>query len=262
MLQARTASTVLILMLLLSTSGASAQGTAQAPPPARWEWPERAKNLKVFPKNTSKEDLRDAMVGFTRALGVRCPFCHVGQEGQSLATFDFVSDQKVEKETARGMLKMVRSVNKDLGKMKLPPDKHRVQVQCITCHRGRPRPMTLAEELTSVYESAGIDSTVARYSLLRDRFYGAGSYDFSERSLNELGGSLKAKGKVDDAIRIFQLNVQQNPNSSFAYSSLADAYAAAGQRDLAIQNYEKAVQLEPRNREADQKLKELRGPGK
>jgi tetratricopeptide (TPR) repeat protein len=263
MLQARTASTVLItLMLLAPPSGARAQGAGQAPPPARWDWPDRAKNLKVFPKNTSKEDLRDAMVGFTRSLGVRCPFCHVGQEGQSLATFDFVSDQKVEKETARGMLKMVRNVNKDLGKMKLPPDKHRVQVQCITCHRGRPRPMTLAEELSSVYESAGIDSTVARYSLLRDRFYGAGSYDFSERSLNELGGSLKTKGKNDDAIRIFQLNVQQNPNSSFAYSSLADAYAAAGQKDLAIQNYEKAVQLEPRNREADQKLKELRGQGK
>jgi len=259
--QARAASAfVTVLTLSLLASAALAQG--QAPPPARWEWPDRAKNLKVFPKNTPKEQLSDAMIGFTRALGVRCPFCHVGQEGQSLATFDFVSDQKVEKTTARGMLKMVMNIEKDLKKMKLPPDPHRVQVQCITCHRGRPRPMTLAEELNTVYESAGIDSTVARYSLLRDRFYGSGSYDFSERSLNQVGGNLMTKGKNDDAIRIYQLNVQQNPNSSFAYSSLADAYAAAGQKDLAIQNYEKAVQLEPRNREADQKLKELRGQPK
>jgi cytochrome c-type biogenesis protein CcmH/NrfG len=71
-----------------------------------------------------------------------------------------------------------------------------------------------------------------------------------------------AKGKSDDAVRIFQLNVQQNPNSSFAYSSLADAYAAAGQKDLAIQNYEKAIQLEPRNRDAEEKLKGLRGEAK
>ena len=261
--QARNPSLVVtVLALFTFAAPALAQGPSPAPPPARWDWPDRAKNLKVLPKNTSKQDLQGAMVGFTRSLGVRCPFCHVGQEGQPLSTFDFVSDQKVEKQTARGMLKMVQSVNKDLKKMKLPPDPHRVQVQCITCHRGRPRPMTLAEELTSVYESAGIDSTVSRYSLLRDRFYGSGSYDFSERSLNEVGGSLKTKGKNDDAIRIYQLNVQQNPNSSFAYSSLADAYAAAGQKDLAIQNYEKAVQLEPRNREADQKLKELRGQGK
>jgi tetratricopeptide (TPR) repeat protein len=243
-----------MLVSMVSVSFAHAQ--------ARWEWPDRAKNLKVFPKNTPKEKLRDAMVGFTRSLGVRCPFCHVGQEGQPMTTFDFVSDQKIEKQTARGMMKMVQSVNKDLKKMKLPPEKNRVEVQCITCHRGRPRPMTLTAELTTVYETAGIDSTVARYSLLRNRFYGSGSYDFSERSLNEVGGDLMAKGRHDDAIRIFQLNVEQNPNSSFAYSSLADAYAAAGQKDLAIQNYEKAVQLEPRNREADQKLKELRGQPK
>src|SRR5258705_5907022 len=227
----------------------------------RFEWPDRAKNLKVLPKDMPKEKLQETMVGFTRALGVRCPFCHVGQEGQPLTTFDFVSDAKPTKDAARGMMKMVRSINKDLHKMKIP-EPNRVEVQCITCHRGRPRPMTLGAELADVYEKAGIDSTVARYTLLRDRFYGAGSYDFSDRSLNELGASLMAKGRQDDAIRIFQLNVQQNPNSSFAYSSLADAYAAAGQKDLAVQNYEKAVQLEPRNREAEQKLKELRGQGK
>ena len=122
--------------------------------------------------------------------------------------------------------------------------------------------MTLTAELTDVYETAGIDSTVARYTLLHGRFYGAGSYDFSERSLNELGATLLEKGRNDDAIRILQLNVQQNPNSSFAYSSLADAYDAAGKKDLAIQNYEKAVQLEPHNREADQKLHQLRGENK
>ena len=228
---------------------------------ARFEWPERAKNLKVLPKDTPKEKLQATMVGFARSLGVRCPFCHVGQEGQPLTTFDFVSDQKPTKDVARGMLKMVRSINKDLHKMRIP-ELNRVEVQCITCHRGRPRPMALSDELADVYQKAGIDSTVARYTMLRDRFYGAGSYDFTEHSLSELGSSLMAKGRNDDAIRIFQLNVQQYPSSSFAYSSLADAYAAAGQKDLAIQNYEKAVQLEPRNREAEQKLKALRGDAK
>jgi len=252
----RSASIVLAVFVLAAAASARA---AHAQP--RFEWPERAKSLKVLPKDTPKEKLQETMVGFTRALGVRCNFCHVGQEGQPLTTFDFVSDAKPTKDVARGMMKMVRSINKDLSKMKIP-EPNRVEVQCITCHRGRPRPMTLSDELADVYGKAGIDSTVARYTMLRDRFYAAGSYDFSERSLNELGASLLAKGRHDDAIRIFQLNVQQNPNSSFAYSSLADAYAAAGQKDLAIQNYEKAVQLEPRNREAEQKLKALRGDAK
>ena len=251
----RSASIVLVLLVL---AAASARAASAQP---RFEWPERAKNLKVLPKDTPREKLQATMVGFTRSLGVRCPFCHVGQEGQPLTTFDFVSDEKPTKGAARGMMKMVRDINKDLHKMKIP-ETNRVEVQCITCHRGRPRPMTLSDELADVYEKAGIDSTVARYTMLRDRFFGAGSYDFSERSLSELGSTLMAKGRHDDAIRIFQLNVQQNPNSSFVYSSLADAYAAAGQKDLAVQNYEKAVQLEPRNREAEQKLKALRGEAK
>ena len=232
---------------------------AQAQP--RFEWPDRAKNLKVLPKDTPKEKLQATMIGFTRALGVRCPFCHVGQEGQPLTSFDFVSDAKPPKQIARGMMKMVRDIEKDLHRMKFP-EPNRVNVECITCHRGRPRPMTLTEELASVYQTAGIDSTAARYRMLRDRFYGAGAYDFSERSLNDLGSTLLAQGHPTDAILIFQLNVEQNPSSSFAYKSLADAYAAAGQKDLAIQNYEKAISLEPRNREAELKLKELRGGAK
>jgi tetratricopeptide (TPR) repeat protein len=252
----RAASLVFAVIALASFAAVRA---AHAQP--RFEWPERAKNLKVLPKDTPKEKLTATMVGFTRSLGVRCPFCHVGQEGQPLTTFDFVSDKKPEKDVARGMMKMVRDVNKNLTKMKIPGP-GRAEVQCITCHRGRPRPLTLSDELSGVYDAAGIDSTVARYNLLHDRFYGAGSYDFTERSLNEFGASLMAKGKSDDAVRIFQLNVQQNPNSSFAYSSLADAYAAAGQKDLAIQNYEKAIQLEPRNRDAEEKLKGLRGEAK
>ena len=252
----RFASTVLAMIAVVAVISARAAGAQP-----RFEWPDRAKNLKVLPKGTSKEQLSATMIGFTRALGVRCPFCHVGQEGQPLTTFDFVSDQKPEKDIARGMVKMVRGVNHDLKKMKFEQG-NQIEVQCITCHRGRPRPMSLTEELARVYEKAGIDSTVARYSMLRERFYGAGSYDFGERSLTDLGAAMMAKGRREDAIRIFQLNAQQNSSSSFAYSSLADAYAAAGQKDLAIQNYEKAIQLEPRNHEAEQKLRELRGESK
>jgi len=238
------------LAACVSAQAASAQ--------ARFEWPEKAKNLKVLPKNTPKEKLSETMIGLTRALGVRCPFCHVGQEGQPLTTYDFASDQKPTKDIARRMMKMVDNINRDLSKMKFPEPK-RVNVACVTCHRGRPRPLTLAEELASVYESAGIDSTVARYNMLRDRFYGGGAYDFREGSLNELGSTLLAGGHSQDAIRILSLNAEQNSKSSFAYSNLANAYAAAGQKDLAIQNYQKALELDPRNREAEQKLKELQG---
>jgi len=244
---------LVLLLVVLSAHSAFAQ--------ARFEWPEKPKNLKVLPKGTNKEKLSAVMIGFTRALGVRCPFCHVGQEGQPLTTFDFVSDEKPTKDAARGMLRLVNDVNSDLKKIKFP-EADRVEVTCVTCHHGRPRPLTLVQELTAVYQKSGVDSTAAAYRALRGRYYGTAAYDFSERSLNDLGGALMEQGKKEDAIRILQLNVEQNPQSSFAYSSLADAYADSGQKDLAIQNYKKAVELDSNNRGAEQRLRQLSGEGK
>src|SRR5436309_13379459 len=140
---------------IVATLAVAVAATARvAPAQQRFEWPEKAKNLKVLPKNTPKEKLSATMIGFTRALGVRCPFCHVGQEGQPLTTYDFGSDQKPMKQVARGMMKLVKKTNDEIRKMNVPEPKH-VEVACITCHRGRPRPMTLADELALVYGSAG-----------------------------------------------------------------------------------------------------------
>ena len=243
------------LFLAVTASNGQAQGQPG------FEWPDKAKNLRVLPKNTSKDDLRATMVGFSHALGVRCPFCHVGEEGKPLNTFDFPSDKNPMKGVARGMMKMVQDVKSDLHRIKFQePD--RVSLGCVTCHHGRPRPMTLAEELRGVYDAGGIDSTLSRYASLRARFYGRAAYDFGEESLNEIAGALMDKGRVDDAIRILKLNVEQYPESSRAYDSLADAYLKAGQKEQAIQASKKALELDPKNRNAERRLKELGSEGK
>jgi Flp pilus assembly protein TadD len=54
-------------------------------------------------------------------------------------------------------------------------------------------------------------------------------------------------GKTQDAIDLFKLNVRVHPEAWNTYDSLGEAYAGAGQRDLAIQNYEKSIQLNPKN---------------
>src|SRR4029079_6139875 len=58
--------------------------TAQAQFP-----PQKLHNLQVFPNDTPVRPLIDPMRIFTRALGVRCPYCHVGNEGEPLSSFDF-----------------------------------------------------------------------------------------------------------------------------------------------------------------------------
>jgi hypothetical protein len=74
------------------------------------------------------------MKSFTNALGTRCEHCHVG-EGNDLSKFDFASDAKPEKVTARKMMNMLTGLHtqylKDVGDPARLP-----KVTCYTCHRG------------------------------------------------------------------------------------------------------------------------------
>src|SRR5262245_28770953 len=103
---------------------------------------EEFKNLKVLPKDIKPEELRAMMGGCTRALGVRCVYCHVGEEGK-LKPQDFALDDKPTKRKAREMLRMVKAINETylagLESRSKPP----VGVQCVTCHRGAATPRML-----------------------------------------------------------------------------------------------------------------------
>jgi len=222
----------------------------------QFEWPDKAKNLKALPKNISKDDLRATMVGYARALGVRCPFCHVGEEGKPLNTFDFASDNNPMKGVARGMIKMVGDVQGDLHKIKFQ-EQDRVRLGCITCHHGKSRPVTLVDDLRRVYVTNGIDSTLARYMTLRIRFYGRDAYDFGEGSLPDLATELTDMGHYEDAIRLLKLNLDQYPQSSRSYDALGEAYRKAGKKEDAIQASRKALELDPRNHNSEERLKAL-----
>ena len=82
----------------------------------QWTWPEKPKNLLVFPKDWSGTRLRPVMIGFTRALGVRCSYCHKGEEGKPLSTYDFASDENPNKDRAREMYRMLGDINEHLKK--------------------------------------------------------------------------------------------------------------------------------------------------
>ena len=79
----------------------------------------------------------------------------------------------------------------------------------------------------------------------------------AEERLNTLGYSLLRQTKVPEAIALFKLNTEFYPKSSNAYDSLADAYAASGEKDLAIANYRKSLELNPLNSSGREKLKKL-----
>ena len=120
----------------LITFGVSvAVAQAGAPPPAPTFANPPYKNLKVFPRDIQRAQLLTNMKFFSQSLGVRCTFCHVGEEGKPMSTFDFASDAKAKKLTARAMLQMVHKLNKD-------EFDGEIKVTCFTCHRSSTKPLT------------------------------------------------------------------------------------------------------------------------
>ena len=80
-----------------------------------------------------------------------------------------------------------------------------------------------------------------------------------ERSINSAGYALMTDGKLKEAIELFKMNVQLYPQSWNVYDSLGEAYANAGETALAIQNYEKSLQLNPKNETGKAALAKLKG---
>jgi dienelactone hydrolase len=68
---------------------------------------------------------------------------------------------------------------------------------------------------------------------------------FPEVIVNQLGYEHIQLGDVKGAVEIMKLNIAAYPTSPNTYDSLSDAYMAAGQKDLALQNAKKAIELLP-----------------
>lgn len=79
-----------------------------------------------------------------------------------------------------------------------------------------------------------------------------------EARLNDLGYALLRENKLAESIAIFTLNVEMYPKSSNVYDSLGEAYMKSGNKELAISNYRKSLELDPGNKKAADMLEKLR----
>ncbi len=236
----------------------AAASTANVAPAVAQDGPDTLVNVQVLSKDMSRREVMNFMRGVALGLGVRCEYCHIGEPGEPLRTFDFVSDEKPTKLKARDMLRMVMAINGEhlagLDDRADPP----IEVNCATCHRGLSRPVTLAGEITRVYGEGGADAAVTHYRTLRERYYGSWSYDFSESSLNRMAQQLARRDDWDGALTILNLNKEFFPESTAIYTGIGQAYMEKGDDDLALQHLERALELNPQNRMARRLLRELR----
>jgi CubicO group peptidase (beta-lactamase class C family) len=86
----------------------------------------------------------------------------------------------------------------------------------------------------------------------------AASELINENQMNRLGYNLIGMKREKDAIEVFKLNVEDYPQSANTYDSLGEAYMLYGNKELAIKNYERSIELDPKNANGIATLKKLR----
>lgn len=225
-------------------------GAAFAQAPAQ----EKPKNLKVLPKDWSREQVVAVMQNFTAALGVGCNFCHVINQGQPP---DFASDDKKEKDMARAMMKIATDLNANLPKALGTDPKETTRIGCITCHRGVPEPKQIGEILAKTSSEKGFPAAAAQYDELKTKFYGAQAYDFTDRGLIATATPLMTS-RNDEAIQFLNLGLQKFPQSAPTYVALAQAQEAKKDTKAAIASLEKALAIDPKNAQAQRLMGELK----
>ena len=229
------AATLLLAPVVGPTDSLMAQG---------WP-PDSIKNLQVLPADTEFRALIGVMRGFSIGLGVRCTHCHVGEDSRDLASIDFSSDEKVTKRKARVMLQMVQQINGEILSELPERSDPAVEVTCATCHRGLPRPTTIEAVLAEQIESGGAEAVIAEYERLREEYYGAGVYDFSEGALTSLAEQT-AREYPDETLTVLEHNFIYFPESVATHIMKAQVFSnMKDDFEAAIESIRAAQELQP-----------------
>src|SRR4051812_4563669 len=250
----------LATLLFAASVAVSARGQAGGAPQ-----PNGFTNLQVWPTDTPRAVVLNFMNAFNRSLGIECSYCHVERDGK----FDFASDDKREKRVARKMILLRDSINVALpaivdkpvgagptsgeGRPGAP-----TRVLCASCHHGLPIPAPLGEVISEAETTGGGTAGLAKFKELRAKFYGGQQYDFTETALVGLANTALNAKRPDDALVYLQTNLEYFPKSSMTYQAMAQAKIAKGDRQAALKDLEKAVELDPKNAQARTQLQQLR----
>ncbi len=114
----------------------------------------------------------------------------------------------------------------------------------------------LHDTIEQTVNNKGIDAALEAYHNLK--ITKNPRYVFNEDQLNNVGYDLLGSKKTKEAIAIFKLNVEEYPKSWNVFDSLGEAYMNNGDTQLAINNYQKSIDLNPANTEGIKMLQKLK----
>ena len=140
------------------------------------------------------------------------------------------------KETGKGVIVMTnsRASVDDIGIHLLDPN---VPLPSVFPH--------ISISLKESIDKEGISGLMPMYDKIKKE--NAGKYDLSEMGLNALGYYYLNRKKIDEAIAVFLLNIREYPESANVYDSYAEALMEKGDKEQAIHNYKKSLEINPGN---------------
>jgi len=113
---------------------------------------------------------------------------------------------------------------------------------------------SFANELRKTIDDKGVNQLWKVYQdITKNR---KSEFDFNEQDINSLGYTYVEKN-IDAALAIFKMNVELFPNSWNVYDSYGEALLKNGQKDSAIANYKKSIQMNPGNNSGKKVLEDL-----
>jgi tetratricopeptide (TPR) repeat protein len=180
-------------------------------------------------------DFAANMQAIAKSLGVSCDYCHTAARGSGAP--------EPKKDIARQMIAMTRELN---IRVQQATGNTSAKVECVTCHHGVPIPRQISDIVMDTLRTKGADAAAAQYRDLREHYYGAQAYDFSENTLADLADRV-VSGRPDDAIALSKLNLEYNPKSARSYATIGYAYTRRFDDESAIAYYKKALEIEPNN---------------
>jgi FKBP-type peptidyl-prolyl cis-trans isomerase len=114
---------------------------------------------------------------------------------------------------------------------------------------------SMSEALSETLNESGLEAALSQYRELKSK--GFKDIYSSESDMNGWGYRLLRNRQTREAIEVFKLNVEAYPKSANVYDSLAEAYMVSGDTQAAIENYNKALELDPQLESARRMLKTL-----
>lgn len=113
----------------------------------------------------------------------------------------------------------------------------------------------ISSHLHAVIMEDGIDKAVAVYKEISEKE--RETFDLSEGELNNLGYMFFNDGKIDEAIAVFQLNIDAFPDSWNVYDSMGEALMEKGEKEKSIELYKKSIEMNAQNNNGYEMLKKL-----